>query len=74
MTETSHHYHLKIDAYSSHRQIARLIHDNTQKGGSLLDLGCDVGFLGRLLAQQPELYTLHGVDINKKNLKRAKKY
>src|SRR3989344_1721199 len=59
-------YELKTDGHSSHQQIASFIKKKYPSKCKVLDLGCDVGFLGQLLTRisknptsQPKSRTLH---------------
>lgn len=67
-------YQIKVDRFSSHRQIVRQIRLFFTSGGRILDLGCDTGFLGKLSTTIPSTYTFDGVDINKENLTHANRY
>lgn len=59
---------LNRSPHSPHMIISNLI----LPGTSVLDLGCNTGMLGRLLAKKK--VTIDGVDINPKVLKRAQPY
>lgn len=67
-------YFQKKDHYSSHMVISRIIKSNNSKKLKILDLGCDVGFLGHSLKQMKVEYEIHGVDLNRENLKKASKH
>lgn len=67
-------YNKKTDNFSSHIIIARYISRQTKFNTKIIDLGCDVGFLGSILSLFKKKFEIHGVDINKKNLTIAKKY
>ena len=65
-------YLQKKDPYSSHVIISKIISDNKNINTKILDLGCDIGFLGFTLSKLNRDFVIHGVDINKENLKIAK--
>lgn len=67
-------YYKKTDEYSSHMVIAKIIARQNQYNTKILDLGCDIGFLGQTLSRFSKKYEIHGVDIDKTNLKKAEKY
>lgn len=62
-------YYLKTDQYSSHQQIIKLIYKYHPRAGTILDIGCDRGFLGTLLVKSNRLYQIDGVDIDQEKLK-----
>lgn len=64
-------YYQKTDPYSSHMVIGKIISDLGKSNSKLLDLGCDVGFLGKTLNILNIKCTIDGVDVNKENLKIA---
>ena len=68
------HYQLKSDFFSSHQQIFRFIAQLQPSAKKILDLGCDVGFLGRILHKQSNRFIIDGVDVNPKRLALARKY
>ncbi len=65
-------YLRKKDKYSSHTIIADIIYTLSKPKTRILDLGCDVGFLGKTLKDLSIDFEIYGVDINKKNLEKAK--
>lgn len=67
-------YYKKTDEYSSHMVVAKIIARQNQYNTKILDLGCDIGFLGQTISRFSRKYEIHGVDINKTNLKKAAKY
>lgn len=67
-------YRIKTDPYSSHGLICKYLKNRIQERMRILDLGSDVGFLGRLLDSFPKKAVLHAVDINAANLKKAQPY
>jgi 2-polyprenyl-3-methyl-5-hydroxy-6-metoxy-1,4-benzoquinol methylase len=64
-------YRLKTDFHSSHQIIFRTV-CKYLKTGSIVDLGCDKGFLGQLLSPYAKTIHIHGVDRNRNVLKKAK--
>lgn len=67
-------YRNKSDKYSSHRQICQIVLNQKRFNTTILDLGCDVGFLGQNLKKETKSFIIEGVDINKANLSKAKKF
>ena len=67
-------YELKTDGHSSHQQIASFIKKKYPSKCKVLDLGCDVGFLGQLLTRISKNYQIDAVDISAERLQLAKHY